>query len=46
MSAELFHVKREGSINVLELTLPQSIDTKEFEHLNQALARTVRCPGF
>jgi len=39
MPTEFFEVKIEDSINFVELTLPQSIDTNEFEHLNAAIAQ-------
>jgi anti-anti-sigma factor len=45
MPKEFFQLKREDTVNVVELTLPQSIDSKEFEHLNEAISQLFVDPG-
>lgn len=45
MATEFFHVKSEASINVVQLTLPVSIDTGEFDRLNTAMSNLLVDPG-
>ena len=37
MATELFHLTEDGSIKVLELVLPTSIDSSEFDRLNESV---------
>ncbi len=37
MATDLFQMSEEGSIKVIELTLPTSIDSSEFDRLNESL---------
>jgi anti-anti-sigma factor len=41
MTTDFFQMTSEGAINVLELTLPHTIDTAAFEHLNAGLSQLV-----
>ena len=45
MPTEFFQVKSEASINVVELMLPVSIDTQEFDRLNVAMSSLFVDPG-
>ena len=37
MSNDLYHLSEEGSIKVLELLLPSTIDSSEFDRLNESV---------
>jgi anti-sigma B factor antagonist len=37
MAKDLFHVTQEQSANVVELALPQTLDSGEFDRLNESL---------
>ncbi len=37
MSNDLYHLTQDGSIKVLELVLPTSIDSSEFDRLNESV---------
>src|ERR1700676_4545427 len=42
---EFFHVSSRESINVVELTLPVTVDTEEFDQLNAQMSRLLVDPG-
>ena len=37
MASEFFRIQQDGSVNVVELSLPQQLDSEEFDRLNEAL---------
>jgi anti-anti-sigma factor len=39
MTSELFRLSQEESINIVELSLPQTLDSEEFDRLNEAFSR-------
>jgi anti-anti-sigma factor len=42
MAEDLFHVTREGTVNVVELALPHTLDVDEFDRLNESILELVR----
>ena len=42
MPEDLFHVTQVKSVNVVELTMPQTLDIDEFDRLNDSLLGVVR----
>ena len=46
MVTDLFHLTEDGSIRILELSLPMSIDSAEFDRLNESVLELLgREPG-
>ncbi|HEV2295871.1 MAG TPA: STAS domain-containing protein [Tepidisphaeraceae bacterium] len=41
MANDLFHLTEDGPVRVLELVLPTSIDSSEFDRLNESLLDTL-----
>ena len=41
-ASDLFRVSRAGTINVVDLTLPQTLDIHEFDRLNESILAIVR----
>jgi anti-anti-sigma factor len=39
MSTEMFQLISEGTVNIIELALPESLDSAEFGELNDSLSR-------
>ena len=37
MATDLFHLKSEGPVHVVELSIPEQLDSEEFDRLNDAL---------
>jgi anti-sigma B factor antagonist len=42
MSAKLYRHSKVGTVNVIDLTLPQTLDIDEFDRLNESLLELVR----
>ena len=42
VSTDLYRVSREGSVNVVDLTLPHTLDIQEFDRLNESILALVR----
>jgi anti-sigma B factor antagonist len=42
MSANLYKVSKTGTVNVIDLTLPQALDIEEFDRLNESILELVR----
>ena len=42
MSANLYKVSKAGTVNVIDLTLPQALDIEEFDRLNESILELVR----
>jgi anti-anti-sigma factor len=45
MSTEMFQLIPEGTVNIIELTLPESLDSVEFGGLNDSLSRVFADTG-
>ena len=42
VSTDLYRVSREGSVNVVDLTLPHTLDIQEFDRLNESILGLIR----
>jgi anti-anti-sigma factor len=42
MAANLYRVSKAGTVNVIDLTLPQTLDIDEFDRLNDSLLEMIR----
>jgi anti-sigma B factor antagonist len=42
MSANLYRLSKAGSVNVVDLTLPNSLDIDEFDRLNEGILELIR----
>jgi len=42
VSTDLYQVSRSGSVNVVDLTLPHTLDIQEFDRLNDSILALVR----
>jgi anti-sigma B factor antagonist len=42
VSTDLYRVSREGSVNVVDLTLPHALDIQEFDRLNESILGLIR----
>ena len=42
VTTDLYHLSRSGSVNVVDLTLPHTLDIHEFDRLNESILTLVR----